>query len=165
MLFRANYRQDPRMGFEERQRGRYKVAGEFVERIKEIQEEAKAALKKAQEEMKQYVDRKRREEDEYQKGDLVILSTKDLKWQMKERRMEKLTEQFISPYKVKRVVSTNAIELELPLTIKIYPVVNISRVRLYKPQIKSQRAVPLQSVVIDREEEYEVEKILNKRKV
>ena len=141
------------------------MAGEFVERMKEIQEEVRAALKKAQEEMKQYVDRKRREEDKYQKGDLVILSTKDLKWQMKERRMEKLTEQFISPYKVKRVVSTNAIELELPLTIKIYPVVNISRVRLYKPQIKSQRAVPLQSVVIDREEEYEVEKILNKRKV
>jgi len=52
LLFRANYRQDPRMGFEERQRGRYKVAGEFVERIKEIQEEAKAVLKKAQEEMK-----------------------------------------------------------------------------------------------------------------
>ena len=153
------------MEFEERQRGRYKVAGEFVERMKEIQEEARAALKKAQEEMKQYADRKRREEDKYQKGDLVILSTKDLKWQMKERRIEKLTEQFVSPYKVKRVVSTNAIELELPLTIKIYPVVNISRVRLYKPQIKSQRAVPLQSVVIDREEEYEVEKILNKRKV
>jgi len=84
---------------------------------------------------------------------------------MKERRMEKLTEQFISPYKVKRVVSTNAIELELPLTIKIYPVVNISRVQLYKPQIKGQRAVPLQSVAIDREKEYEVEKILNKRKV
>ena len=141
------------------------MAGEFVERMKEIQEEVRAALKKAQEEMKQYVDRKRREEDKYQKGDLVILSTKDLKWQMKERRIEKLTEQFVSPYKVKRVVSTNAIELELPLTIKIYPVVNISRVRLYKPQIKSQRAVPLQSVVIDREEEYEVEKILNKRKV
>jgi len=153
------------MEFEERQRGRYKVAGEFVERMKEIQEEVRAALKKAQEEMKQYADRKRREEDKYQKGDLVILSTKDLKWQMKERRIEKLTEQFVSPYKVKRVVSTNAIELELPLTIKIYPVVNISRVRLYKPQIKSQRAVPLQSVVIDREEEYEVEKILNKRKV
>ena len=141
------------------------MAGEFVERMKEIQEEVRAALKKAQEEIKQYVDRKRREEDEYQKGDLVILSTKDLKWQMKERRIEKLTEQFISPYKVKRVVSTNAIELELPLTIKIYPVVNISRVQLYKPQIKGQSAVPLQSVVIDREEEYEVEKILNKRKV
>ena len=34
----------------------------------------------------------------------------------------------MDPYKVKRIVSTNAIELELPNTIKIYPVVNISRV-------------------------------------
>ena len=108
------------MEFEERQRGRYKVAGEFVERMKEIQEEVRAALKKAQEEMKQYADRKRREEDKYQKGDLVILSTKDLKWQMKERRIEKLTEQFVGLYRVKEVISTNAIELELPLSIKIY---------------------------------------------
>jgi len=39
----------------------------------------KATLKKTQEKMKQYADRKRREEDEYQKRDLVMLSTKDLK--------------------------------------------------------------------------------------
>ena len=57
-----------------------------------------------------------------------MLSTKDLKQQIKERRTEKLMEQFVDPYKVKRIVSTNAIELELPNTIKIYPVVNISRV-------------------------------------
>ena len=47
---------------------------------------------------------------------------------MKERRTEKLMEQFVGLYKVKRIVSTNAIKLELPSTIKIYPVVNISRV-------------------------------------
>jgi len=34
--FRANCRQDPRMGFKERRRGRYKAAEEFVERIKRI---------------------------------------------------------------------------------------------------------------------------------
>jgi len=47
--------------------------------MKEIQEKVKITLKKAQEKMKQYADRKRKEGDEYQKGDLVILSTKDLK--------------------------------------------------------------------------------------
>jgi len=47
---------------------------------------------------------------------------------MKERRTEKLIEWFVGPYKVKRVVSTNAIELKLPNTIKIHLVVNISRV-------------------------------------
>ena len=59
---------------------------------------------------------------------MVLLSTKDLKWQMKGRRLEKLTEYFMGPYKVKRIVSGNAIELELPTFIKIHPVVNISRV-------------------------------------
>jgi len=44
------------------------------------------------------------------------------------RRSEKLTKWFISPYKVKEIISTNAIELELPSSIKIYPVVNVSRV-------------------------------------
>jgi len=34
-----------------------------------------------------------------------------------------------------------------------------------KPQIEGQKVVPLQPVVIDRKEEYKVEKILNKRKV
>jgi len=45
--FKANYGQDPRMGFEGRRKGKYEVAGKFVERMKKIQEEAKAALGKA----------------------------------------------------------------------------------------------------------------------
>ena len=73
--------------------------------------------------------------------------------------------QFVGLYKVKRVVSTNVIELELPSTIKIHPVVNVSRVQLYKPQVEGQKVVPPQLVVIDGEEEYKVEKILNKRKI
>jgi len=47
---------------------------------------------------------------------------------MKGRRTEKLIEWFVGLYKVKRVVLTNAIELELLNTIKIYLVVNVSRV-------------------------------------
>jgi len=73
--------------------------------------------------------------------------------------------QFVGLYKVKRVVSTNAIKLELPSTIKIHPVVNVSRVQLYKPQVEGQKVVLPQLVVIDGEEEYKVEKILNKRKI
>jgi len=127
-LFKANYGQDPRMGFEGRRKRRYKVAGKFVERMKKIQEEAKAALEKAQGEMKKYANRRQREEEEYRIEDLVLLSTKDLNWQMKGRRLEKLTKCFIGPYKVKGIVSSNAIELELPKSIKIHPVVNVSRV-------------------------------------
>ena len=115
--------------------------------------------------MKQYTNRRKKEKEEYWKENLVMLSIKDLKQQIKGRRTKKLTEQFVNPYKVKRVVLTNTIELRLPVTIKIHPVVNISRVQLYKPQVEGQKVVPPQLVVIDRKEEYKVEKILNKRKV
>jgi len=126
--FKANYGQDPRMGFKGKRREKYEAAGKFIERIKKIQEEAKAALGKVQEEMKKFANRKQGEGEEYKIGDLVLLSTKDLKWQIKRRRLEKLTEHFVGPYKVKGIVSSNAIELELPKSIRIYPVVNISRV-------------------------------------
>ena len=102
--FKANYGQDPRMGFEGRRKGKYEVAGKFIEKMKKIQEEAKAVLGKAQEEMKKFGDRRQGKEEEYKVGDLVLLSIKDLKWQMKERRSEKLTECFVGPYKVKGII-------------------------------------------------------------
>ena len=45
----------------------------------------------------------------------------------------------MEPYKVKRIISTNANKLELPGSIKIYLVVNINRVQKYKDQVKGQK--------------------------
>jgi len=115
--------------------------------------------------MKWYADRQRGEVKEYRIGDLVLLSTKDLKYQMAGRRIEKFTEHFVGPYKVKAIISSNPIKLELPSTIKIHPVVNVSWVQQYKPQVEGQRKETPQLVVIEGEEEWEVEKIMNKRKV
>jgi len=42
--FKANYRQDPRMGFEGKKKGKYEGAEKFIEKIKEIQEKAKTVL-------------------------------------------------------------------------------------------------------------------------
>jgi len=83
--------------------------------------------------MKKFANKRWKKEEEYKVEDLVLLSMKDLKWQMKEKRSEKLTECFVDPYKVKGIVSSNTIELELPKSIKIHSVVNVSRVQLYKP--------------------------------
>ena len=105
------------MGFEGRKKGKYEGAKKFIEKMKEIQEEARVALGKAQEEIKKYADRKRREVDNYKVEDLVMLSTKDLKYQMVGRRTEKLMERFVGPYKVKKIISSNTVELELPSTI------------------------------------------------
>ena len=80
--FKANNGQNPRMGFEMRKKGKYEEAEKFAEKLKNVQEEAKAALQKAQEDIKRYADRERGEVEEYQVGNLVLLSTKDLKYQM-----------------------------------------------------------------------------------
>ena len=37
-------------------------------------------------------------------SDWVLLSTKDLKFQIKGKHSEKLMEQFVGPYKVKRII-------------------------------------------------------------
>ena len=70
----------------------------------------------------------------------------------------------MGPYKVKRVILTNAIKLELPSSIKIHPVINISRVQKYRDQVEGQKKKQPLPVIIEEEEEYKVEKILNKRK-
>ena len=124
-----------------------------------------AALGKAQADMKKYADKKRSDVEEYKVGDLVMLSTKDLKYQMIGRRTEKLTERFIGPYKIKKIISLNAIELELPSTIKIYPVVNVSRIHRYVGQVEGQKKEQPAPVIIKGKEEWEVKRILNKRQV
>jgi len=107
LSFKANYRQDPRMGLEIRKKGKYERAEKFVTKMKKIQKEAKAALRKAQGKMKKYADKKRVEVNEYKVGDLVVLSTKNLKYQMVGKRTEKLTKKYIEPYKIKKIVSSN----------------------------------------------------------
>jgi len=163
--FKENYGQYSRMEFEVRKKEKYEGAEKFVTKMKEIQKKAKTALEKKMKEMKKYADRKREEVNEYKVGNLVMLSTKDLKYQMVSRRTEKLMERFIGPYKVKKIVSANAVKLELPSTIKIHPVVNISRIRRYIGQVEGQRKEQPAPVIIEGEEEWKVERILNKQQI
>jgi len=103
--------------------------------------------------MKRYADRKKTEVNKYKVEDLVMLSTKDLKYQMAGRRMEKLIERFIGPYRIKKIVSLNAVELELPSIVKIHLVVNVSRIQRYIGQVEEQRKEQLALVIIKGEKE------------
>ena len=62
--FMANYGRELRMGRDIRKKGKVESAIEFVEKMKKVHEEAAAALRKIQEEMKRYTDRSRRETEE-----------------------------------------------------------------------------------------------------
>ena len=82
-----------------------------MKEIKEMHKEVKAVLKKLQEEIKKYTDRNRKKVIEYKVGDRVLLSMKDLVWQMRDKQMKKLTEKFVELYKIKKIISENVVEL------------------------------------------------------
>jgi len=107
--FMANYGRELRMGGDIRKKRKVESATEFMERMKKVHEEAGAALKKTQEEMKRCADRSRKETERWKKGDRVLLSTKDLVF--KERPVQKLTERYVGPYTIEEVVSTNTVKL------------------------------------------------------
>ena len=66
-----------------------------------------------------------------------MLSTKDLVF--KERLVCKLVERYVGPYEIEEVVLSNAVKLRLPSSMRIHPVVNISRVVQYREQMKGQK--------------------------
>jgi len=92
-----------------------------------------------------------------------MLSTKDLVF--KERLVCKLVERYVGPYKIEEIVSSNAVKLQLPSSMRIHLVVNVSWIVWYKKQIKGQRKEEGKPVEVKGIEEWEVEKILNKKKI
>ena len=91
-----------------------------------------------------------------------MLSTKDLKYQMIRKRTKKLAKRFVGLYRVKKIVSLNAVELELPSTVRIHPVVNVSRIQKYVKQVEGQRKEQPAPVIIEGEKDWKAERILNK---
>jgi len=69
LSFMANYGRELRMGGDIRRKGKVKSVTEFVQRMKKVHEEAEAALRKTQEEMKRYADKGRKEMEKWKKGD------------------------------------------------------------------------------------------------
>jgi len=57
----------------------------------------------------------------------------------KEKPARKLVDQYVGPYIIKKVVSTHAVKLRLPTSIRIHPVVNISQIVQYKEQVERQK--------------------------
>ena len=124
--FMANYGRELRMGGDIRKKGKVESVTEFVERMKKVHEEVEAALKKTQEEMKRYADRSRKKTEKWEKGDRVLLSTKDLMF--KERPARKLMERYIGLYVIEEAVSSNAVKLQLLSSMRTHLVVNVSRI-------------------------------------
>jgi len=115
--------------------------------------------KKAKHNMKLQADKHRNPAPDYTVSQQVWLSTDNL--HILSHTSKKLTERWIGPYEVTRV-TPNTVELKLPKTLQIHPVVNVSWVKPYLGPLPGQpvsRPGPVH-VSEERDEEYEVDYIV-----
>jgi len=141
------------MGFEPSQvPSGLETVNEFMERIKSTTEEAKSAICKAQKDMIRYYNRKRTLAPMYKPGDRVYLDTLDIK---RTRPSPKLSH---------RQVGLSAYHLKLPHEMRqLHPVFNVVKLSATPedPILGRKPQAPPLPIVIDEEEEWEVEEILN----
>jgi hypothetical protein len=143
-------------------------AAERIKQLKQDIEKAKDGIRKAQQRQGHYADQHRREVT-FVVGDRVLLSTEHLRM-VGDKRTPKFSYKYIGPFRIKRVVGTNACELELPESMQIHPVLNVSRLKPYKDGFLSHpdRARPHdrpapELVREDGAEVYEVDRVIATR--
>ena len=71
----------------------------------------------------------------------------------------------MGPYVIEEVISSNAVKLQLPSSMRIHLVINVSRIVQYKEQVEGQKKEEGKPVEVKEVEEWEVEKVLNKKKI
>ena len=110
--------------------------------------------------MKVNADKSHSAAPEYTIGQQVWLSTENLRLTPASR---KLSERWLGPYTIISLAGPNAIELNLPKSMQIHPVINVSQVKPYHDRLEGQPSHQLGPVNVteDRDNEWEVDWIIN----
>jgi superfamily I DNA and/or RNA helicase len=135
---------------------------EYLNNIKTNIRTARENIKEAQERQRLYANKKRKD-IALKEGDKVLLDTRNLRMKPKSNS-RKLLKRFIGPFRVEKVISQVAYKLKLPESLKIHPVFHVSLLKKYVGRIDSIQEKD-DTAELDETKEFEVEKILGKRKM
>jgi hypothetical protein len=140
-------------------------AEDFLMRITNNIRMAQDALQDAQVRQAKYADQRRHFET-LNVGDMVLLSAENLKIKPVNGRSRKLMPRFVGPYRISEVLSTVAYKLELPQDMKIHPVFHISLLKKYHANTRQTEDTDrFENIDIEADDEYEVEKIVDKKTI
>jgi len=163
-LFLLNTGRIPHMGFKPQQNhSDLETVNEFTERMRMAIEETKSAIRKAQDDMKRYYNRRRTPVPVFKPGNKVFLDTLDI---CTMHPLQKLSHQRLGPFVVERQIGPMAYCLRLPHGMKqLHPVFNVVKLtpvpdNLITGCTTEDHPLP---IVIDGEVEWEVEEILDSR--
>jgi hypothetical protein len=123
--------------------------------------EAKRCLQSAQQRQKAYYDAGRRDVS-FSVGEEVLLSSKHLSLRRvgDKSSTPKLLPKWVGPFEIQKVIGKGAYKLVLPDTMKVHPVFHVSLLKAFHSDGRVQPPDPL---IIDGEEEFFVERILDHR--
>src|SRR5258707_2423714 len=122
--FELDAGQHPCLGVEPTRTSTVEAADTFVRQLDCAQEEAKATLKRAADDMKWYYDQNHQAVPEYKVGDRVWLSLQNYS---SDHPMKKLDHKWAGPFLITKVTSPAAIKLRLSHQDKhVHPVVSVS---------------------------------------
>ncbi|MBW0471599.1 hypothetical protein O181_011314 [Austropuccinia psidii MF-1] len=109
---------------------------------------------------KRYVDKSRASPPVFNPGDMVWISSKNIK---SIRPTKKLSERWLGPFPIFKKISTHVYHLKLPSQLKsIHPVFHIYLLEPVKTStIPNRHQEPPPSIIIEEEEEWEVSQILD----
>jgi len=161
-LFLLDTGRIPHMGFKLRQNhSNLEIVNKFMERMRMAIKEAKSAIRKAQDDMKRYYDRRRTPAPVFKPGDKVFLDASDIHTM---RPSQKLSHRRLGPFVVEQWIGPMAYRLRLPYGMKqLHPVFNVVKLTLAPDNLITGRTTEDHPppIVIDREVEWEVEEILD----
>lgn len=160
--FMLNFGKHPRMGVEPLRESKFPSVDTFVKRMQSSRKEAEAALQRAAEDMARFYDQTRGEAISYKPGDFVWLDGKDI---LTNRPSKKLSDRRYGPFKITKVVSPNAYQLQLPPSMKIHPVFSTVKLRPFHPDTIEGRHPPPRPPpeIVDGNPEWTVEYIKDSR--
>ena len=131
-----------------------------AEEIKEILKSLKSSLAQAQESHKTVADRKRLDKT-FSTGSQVWLNSKNIKTT---RPSKKLDYKKLGPFKILEKIGLVAYRLQLPPTMNIHNVFHVSLLEPFQENNLASRPLPkLSPIIVNDQQEFEVEAILDSR--
>jgi len=132
-----------------------------VKSIHDLYAEMKENIKKALERHAQYFDTKVIPQPDFQIGEKVWLDARDLRTS---RPAQKLDYKRVGPYPVLEKVGTRSYRLGLPKSMKIHPVFHVELLERHRADpIPGRTPAPLPPVIVNGEQEFVVESIVDSR--